>query len=91
MVLEVLTDSRQIDDYRHVMLGEQPGRPQPRDLHQMRRPDRTRGQDDLPAGSNVDELAVFNRPLSDDEIKVLFQLGLRGQTLAKPGRGRSRR
>jgi MSHA biogenesis protein MshQ len=39
----------------------------------------------------IDELAVFNRALSDDEIKVLFQLGLRGQTLAKPGRGRSRR
>lgn len=34
----------------------------------------------------IDEVAVFNRALSDDEIKVLFQMGLREETLAKAGR-----
>ncbi len=34
----------------------------------------------------IDEVAVFDRALSDEEIKVLFQMGLRGETLAKAGR-----
>ena len=39
----------------------------------------------------IDEVAVFARALSDEEIQTLYQTGLAGETLAKPGRtGRTR-
>ena len=39
----------------------------------------------------IDEVAVFARALSDEEIQTLYQTGLAGETLAKPGRtGRAR-
>lgn len=31
----------------------------------------------------IDEVAVFNRPLSNEEIRTLYELGLRGQSLAQ--------
>lgn len=40
---------------------------------------------------SIDEVAIFNRALSDEEIKRLFQLGSRGEPLVKPARTRSGR
>jgi Concanavalin A-like lectin/glucanases superfamily len=39
----------------------------------------------------VDEVAIFNRALSDEEIQTLFQLGLHGEPLVKATRTRSGR
>jgi hypothetical protein len=39
----------------------------------------------------VDEVAIFNRALSDGEIQTLFQFGEQGQPLVKAGRDRSAR
>ncbi|MCL4207553.1 MAG: hypothetical protein KJ000_34140 [Pirellulaceae bacterium] len=36
----------------------------------------------------IDEVAIFNRALSEDEIQLLFQLGKRGEPLAKSARTR---
>jgi hypothetical protein len=36
----------------------------------------------------IDEVAIFNRALSEDEIQVLFQLGKRGEPLVKSARTR---
>ena len=39
----------------------------------------------------IDELAIFNRALSEQEVQTLFQLGLRGEPLVKTGRTRKGR
>ena len=39
----------------------------------------------------MDEVAVFARALSEEEIQTLYQMGLDGRTLAKPGRTGSAR
>ena len=39
----------------------------------------------------IDEVAVFRRALSEQEIQALFQLALQGEPLAKPARTRSGR
>jgi len=36
----------------------------------------------------MDEIAIFPRALSEEEIQTLYQMGLDGNTLAKPGRTR---
>jgi len=48
------------------MSGQQTGRAQTRDLHQMRRADGSGAQDHLPAGSDVDDLAAFEQPQAGD-------------------------
>ena len=39
----------------------------------------------------IDELAIFNRALSEQEVQTLFQLGLQGKPLVKATRTRSAR
>ncbi len=39
----------------------------------------------LPFKGSIDEVAIFNRALSGDEVKQLHDLGKRGQSLSKPG------
>ena len=68
VVLEVFAHSWQIDGHRHLMLGKQPSRAQTRDLHQMRRANSSGAQDHLPAGSDVDDLAIFEQPQAGDAL-----------------------
>ena len=52
---------------------------------------RVDGRSELYFRGLIDELAIFNRALSEQEVQNLFQLGLRGEPLAKTKRSRSTR